>query len=292
MGGGKGISANFNFSKKLQTMKVYLRHKVGPAAIAILLISTLGLTAMQCQQRTAPAQENASASGQVASAADPKAGEVISRVMQQMGGKKAWDQVRYVAWSFAGSYQIWDKHANTYRYEKDSIVAVTNLDTQEGKAYIHGKEVTGTEAGKKILERMYPAWANNSYWLIMPFKLADPGVTVRHVGEGQTEAGEPADFLELTFKEVGVTPQNKYVIAVDKERGLVTQWAFYRNASDPSPTFTRPWYDYRSYGPVLLSTGRHPNPEEAINIRHLAVTNSLPAALFNSPTPIDKSQVK
>ncbi|CAN5918416.1 hypothetical protein BH24BAC1_BH24BAC1_07230 [soil metagenome] len=217
-----------------------------------------------------------------------KAAALVNRVIKEMGGKKAWDSVPYVAWSFAGSYQVWDKHANNYRYEKDSIVAVTNLDTRQGKAYIQGKDVTGTEAGQKIIDRMYAAWANNSYWLLMPWKLADPGLTVRYLGEGQTEAGEPADLLELTFEKVGVTPQNKYIVAVSKEKGLVTQWSFFRNASDPTPSFTRPWHHYQSYGPVKLSTGRSTNTEDGVNIRNLALPSSVPATVFNSPTPIEK----
>jgi hypothetical protein len=264
-------------------MNLYLNKKVFPGIWAILI-----LTAVQWQQSVYAQELKSKSPTQGAASADPQASVIIQRVMQQMGGKKAWDDIRYVAWGFSGSYQVWDKHQNKYRYEKDSIVAITNLDTRQGKAYFHGRDVTSTEAGQKIIDRMYAAWANNSYWLIMPFKLTDPGLTVKHVGEGQTQAGAPADFLELTFREVGVTPQNKYVVAVDKEKGLVTQWAFYRNFSDPSPAFTRPWHDYRPYGKVLLPTGRSTNPEDGVNIRYLAVTNKLSASVFNSPTPIKK----
>lgn len=273
--------------KQLQTKIFTLLRLVGAATF-------FALTFTGCQQNgTASAGEGRP--GQAAtfapSEADPdgnKAAALVNQVIKEMGGRKAWNELRYVSWSFAGSYQVWDKHANNYRYEKDSVVAITNLDTRQGKAYIHGRDVTGTEAGQKIIDRMYAAWANNSYWLIMPFKLADPGLTVRYVGEGQTEAGEPADFLELTFEKVGVTPQNKYIIAVSKEKNLVTQWAFYRNAADPDPSFTRPWYNYQAYGPVKISTGRSTNAEDAVNIRNLAVPNSVPDAVFNSPTPIEK----
>jgi hypothetical protein len=265
--------------------------------LKIVVIATFFvLTFTACQQKNGSYGSSGSEAGAPAATFAPsdqdsdgsKAAALVNRVIKEMGGRKAWDNVRYVAWSFAGSYQVWDKHANNYRYEKDSVVAITNLDTRQGKAYINGQDVSGTEAGQKIIDRMYAAWANNSYWLIMPFKLADPGLTVRYVGEGQTEAGEPAELLELTFEKVGVTPQNKYLVAVSKEKGLVTQWAFYRNASDPQPSFTRPWHSYQSYGPIKLSTGRSTNPEDGVNIRHLAIPNSVPATVFNSPTPIEK----
>ena len=35
----------------------------------------------------------------------------------------------------------------------------------------------------------------------MPFKLLDPGVTLRHVGERTLDGGRPADVLELTVAE-------------------------------------------------------------------------------------------
>ena len=48
-------------------------------------------------------------------------------------------------------------------------------------------------------------WINDTYWLVMPFKLKDSGVTLKYVGDGKTQAGDDADVLAMTFKNVGVT---------------------------------------------------------------------------------------
>jgi hypothetical protein len=41
-----------------------------------------------------------------------------------------------------------------------------------------------------------------------------------------------ADILQLTFNAVGVTPENKYWLYVDKEDHLIKQWAYYQNFKD------------------------------------------------------------
>ena len=44
----------------------------------------------------------------------------------------------------------------------------------------------------------------------MPYKLKDSGVTLKYKGQDTLETGHPAEKLQLTFEEVGKTPENKY----------------------------------------------------------------------------------
>jgi hypothetical protein len=48
-------------------------------------------------------------------------------------------------------------------------------------------------------------------------KLQDPGVNLTYVKTEQLPNGTTADILQLTFNAVGVTPENKYWLYVDKE---------------------------------------------------------------------------
>jgi hypothetical protein len=57
------------------------------------------------------------------------------------------------------------------------------------------------------------------HWLVMPWKLQDPGVNLTYETE-QLPNGTTADILQLTFNAVGVTPENKYWLYVDKEDSL------------------------------------------------------------------------
>ncbi len=111
----------------------------------------------------------------------------------------------------------------------------------------------------------------------MPFKLKDSGVSLNYIGEDTLLNGEPADVIQLTFSEVGYTPQNKYLVYVDKKERLVKQWAFFPDVNSPEPGFVLPWERYVKYGNILLS-GSRGEPQ----LTEIAVYNKLPETVFNS----------
>lgn len=218
---------------------------------------------------------------------DARAKALAQQALKNMGGQDGWDKTRFLAWTFNGQYQVWDKHQDKFRWEKDSIVAILDTNTKDGKVYIEGKELQNQEEKQKLLERAYALWINNSYWLVMPFKLQDPGVNLKHIGEGKTMDGAAADMLEMTFENVGLTPQNKYHLWIDKDKGLVTQWAFFRNYTDAESAFTRHWSDYKDYGKIKLASNRS-NPQSEFKLDHIAAPANVPVTVFNCPTPIQK----
>jgi hypothetical protein len=179
------------------------------------------------------------------------------KVMKAMGGKKAWDNTRYIKWNFFGLRKLlWDKETGNVRIEipRDSLTVLMNVNEMTGRVQKGSMEVTDSldyylDMGKKI-------WINDSYWLVMPFKLKDSGVTLTYIGESQTLTGDPANLLQLTFDNVGVTPDNKYQVWVSNETNLVSQWAYFPNAEDDEPRFTLPWGDYKQKGEILLSGER------------------------------------
>jgi len=111
----------------------------------------------------------------------------------------------------------------------------------------------------------------------MPYKLLDPGVNLKYIGEDSTQDGQMADVLELTFENVGLTPNNRYGVYIDKETGLVCQWAYYRDREDAEPRFTLPWTDWKEYSGIMLSTGRGGGRQA---VTGLEVPDELPEGLF------------
>ncbi len=221
---------------------------------------------------------------------DPRAIAIADTVMARMGGYQNWQNTRYLAWSFfRGQYQIWDKYTGDFHWEQDSLVANYNLFARTGKAYKGGKEITDTPGGQELLEKMYPVWVNNSWWLIMPFKLKDSGVTLTYRGLGTTFENEPADILQMTFKDVGVTPENRYELRVLRSSGLVQEWSFFAKADDPQPAFRRRWSDYTQHGNILLAADRS-DPAKPARIADIAVRQTVPTGLMDSPVPVPKLQ--
>lgn len=187
---------------------------------------------------------------------DARAMSVADHTMDMMGGRASWDAVQTIGWTIFGRTHLWNKWTGEYRLDADSLLVVMNINTKQGRAWNNGVAVTDPEKLATILQDAQSIWINDSYWLVMPYKLKDTGVTLVYGGEKTTEDGRTADMLVLTFKGVGDTPENKYDVYVDRESGMVTQWSYYKAAADPKPRFTLPWTNWTPFGGVKLSTGR------------------------------------
>lgn len=190
---------------------------------------------------------------------DPYAITLADEVMKAMGGRMAWDNTRYIKWNFFGSRSLtWDKWQGRARIEshQSDFKAIVNLNDLSGKVWKDGAEMTDADSLKKYLGRANSIWINDSYWLVMPFKLKDSGLTIKHLGADTTQAGEMADIVELTFEGVGDTPQNKYHVYISQAEKLVKQWTFFRSADQAESNFITPWQGYKKYGNILLCGDR------------------------------------
>jgi len=230
---------------------------------------------------------NPPADGFNSAQSDAEAVEIADQVMIAMGGRSAWDATRYLAWDFFGARKlIWDKHNGDVRIDfPDSSVYLVNVNDGSGKVHKQGAEVTHPDSLAKELDRGKRIWINDSYWLVMPFKLKDSGVTLKYIGSDTTQAGYPSRVLELTFSEVGVTPENMYRVYVDSITHLVNQWAFYRTADQDSANFILPWSGYEKHGEILLSSSRGER-----SLSEVMVLDSLPKEVFTLFKKVDLSQ--
>lgn len=213
---------------------------------------------------------------------DPQAMTIADASMEAMGGRQNWDNTRFLSWNFFGVRQhYWDRHTGDIRIgfrdrDDNDWTVLMNLETREGRVQRNGEEVN-EGLRDEMLQSGYEMWVNDSYWLIMPYKLKDSGVTLTYVGEGTLEAdGRAADVLQLTFRDVGVTPQNKYHVWVARDTNLVEQWAFFRAADDANPIFTTPWTNWTQHGNIMLSGDRGER-----QISDIKAPETLPAELFS-----------
>jgi hypothetical protein len=239
----------------------------------LILILLIILVACETNQNGNPPAPGFNEAG-----SDEKAIEIADQVMEAMGGRKAWDHTRCIEWDFFGARKlIWDKkigmvHINYHNEDQQTVI---NIHTREGQVRKNGALITQPDSLSKYLDRAYRTWINDSYWLVMPYKLKDSGVTLKYLGEETTRTGDPADKLQLTFEEVGVTPQNKYEVWVDQKSHLVTQWAYFRENLMEEPNFITPWTDYEKYGEILLSSGRGDR-----QLTDIAVLSKIPEGAF------------
>lgn len=234
------------------------------------------------------AQKNPAAPGFDAAGSDAKAIEIADQVMENMGGRKNWDKTRYIAWNFFGNRKlIWDKWTGNVRVDNvnNDQTVLLNINTDKGRIFKYGKEQTAPDSIAKFVKGGKGAWINDSYWLLMPFKLKDSGVTLKYLGEDKTQDGVEADVLQLTFKGVGNTPDNKYKVWVKKTNPMVWQWAYYPKFDAEKPGFIRPWTDYKQHGKIMISGERGDR-----DLTDIMVFDKLPESIFTDFKRPDLSQ--
>lgn len=228
---------------------------------------------------TPAADPNPAAAGFNAAASDSRAIALADSVMAAMGGRQAWDNTRYIRWNFLGRRSLlWDKNGNRVRIDipDENTVYLLDMNTGTGRVRQKGQELSQPDSLAKYLGRAKSIWINDSYWLVQPFKLKDSGVTLKYGGREQTPDGKPAEVLELTFENVGDTPQNRYRIFIDPQTHRQIRWEFYANAGDEKPRFSMPWNNYQRFGKIWLSGDRGER-----HLTDIAVYDTVPEAAFS-----------
>ncbi|MEO0628933.1 MAG: hypothetical protein AAFY91_18195, partial [Bacteroidota bacterium] len=154
----------------------------------------------------------------------------------------------------------WDRYLGRVRItlEKDATVYVYNDETGEGAIQVNGTLITDSVEVASASSRAKSIMINDTYWLVFPFKLKDSGTTLSYQGEvdADPQANRPSFVIDLTFTDVGDTPQNRYRIYVDRESYLINTWQFYRQADDEEAMIETPFNNYREIGGLLMSDDR------------------------------------
>jgi len=254
-------------------------------SIFLLILTTVACTQEKSdniQKNSNPPMEGFNVEG-----SDEKAIEIADKVMSAMGGRENWDNTHYISWTFFGARRLlWDKWKGDVRIEftKDpETIYLVNINSHTGRALKKGEEITHPDSLAKELKRAEAIWINDSYWLCMPFKLKDSGVTLTYLREDTTFAGETADVLQLMFDHVGNTPENKYEIWVSKTTHLVSQWAYFKMNTQDSASFIRPWDNYLKYGNILMSGDR----SDKAGPGDIMVLDSIPEKAFRTFDPVE-----
>ena len=220
-----------------------------PLAAAALGTTLLALTA---RSETAPS--------------DPKAVAIADQVMQALGGHQPWDALNGLRWSFGAEVNdtvrnirrhSWDKRTGWHRVEGktrtgQSFCFINNLNDGKGMAWMDGTAIEG-DSLQKLLKRAKSLWINDTYWMLMPYKLRDPGVTLKYDGEVKDSTGTVYDKLALSFENVGETPGDHYWVYVNRGNHRVERWDMVLQSDKPPPkSYT--WQGWEEHGGLWFPT--------------------------------------
>lgn len=188
---------------------------------------------------------------------------ILDSLEMAMGGRAAYEKAQVIEWSFFGYRKlIWDKAGKQVwiEYQQGQPLQIY-YDIKEDTAavYLDGKSVNDVDSLLMFKTRARRIWINDSYWLVMPFKLRDPGVNISYSGVSSIDSviQEPCHILTVTFDDsVGVTPENKYEVFISLKDRLVKGWKYYNKVTDQEPSIYNPWRNYQNYRDVMFSDVR------------------------------------
>jgi YVTN family beta-propeller protein len=244
------------------------------------------------------------APGTRAAPSDPKAVALAQRSMDAMGGKAAFEARPFVRFDWAverdGNIGVrfehrWDRATGRYRLdgktkEGKAFRVLFNVNDRQGRAWLDGKLLEGKEASD-YLEMAYGRFINDSYWLLMPWKWLDPGVTLADGGAKEL-GGQAFEVAILTFeKGTGMTSADRYWGFISKQSGRMERWEYLLEKEDGSPGDGAPtawtWSDWKDAGGgVRLATRmtkEGEGPRVAIVFPVAALEAEVPAGAFDPP---------
>ncbi len=137
--------------------------------------------------------------------------DALAEAMLTALNKPAFDSLNYLQWEFMmGHKYMWDKQNNVANVQWKDKEVILNLDQVDGKAFVNGQEVEGDKK-RKLIDRAWGFWCNDSFWMFAPFKIKDPGTQLSVV-----EGKEGNKALKVEYVNGGVTPGDTYVWHLDK----------------------------------------------------------------------------
>ena len=225
----------------------------------LLFTAFLVFVACETKQPIIPTEENPAAEGFNLSKSDPVAIALADSIMIASGGRKAWDETQYLKWNFFGSRRhIWNKKTGDLVIFgiRDSFKIKMNINDLSGEVFMDDRYLTKEDSLDQYLQKGKEMWINDAYWVFLPYKLKDSGVTLKKLEKDTMSNGVLAERLQLSFNNVGVTPDNKYIVYLEPRTNLLSQWDFYSKFDDEKARFSTPWADYKKHGDIFLSGDR------------------------------------
>ena len=122
---------------------------------------------------------------------------------------EAYKNTRYIDWSFKGKrFYKWDKTQHIVEVKwNDAKVLLHPNDLTKSTVYLNDKEVSYND---NLVKRALRFFNNDSFWLVAPHKLFEPGIyrSIRIV--------DGKEALHVKYSKGGTTPGDSYTWLLDK----------------------------------------------------------------------------
>ena len=133
----------------------------------------------------------------------------LAEKMSEAMNKPAYDSLRFISWQYGSHYFDWNKKEDSVKVIWADLEVNVSTETLEGMAYQGGIILIGDQ-NKKAVNQAIQYFNNDSFWLVAPYKLNDPGVLLSSVKV-------PKGYgLLVTYTQGGSTPGDTYLWLLDE----------------------------------------------------------------------------
>jgi len=211
-------------------MKKFL--KILLIVVAVILLGFLGL--YLGLRRDMPAGE-----------AGAKAEETADKMLEALNYEEL-KGLKRIRWSFRGEHH-YDWNKQTQRIDVKWGQNHVRLDLGSGEHEMVAPKGANAELKEKALAYFY----NDSFWLLAPFKVKDPGTRRKYVEREQGHG------LLVTYTTGGATPGDSYLWILD-ENYRPRAWRIW-TSNVPIGGLKFDWTDWKQYKGVWLASS-HSGP--------------------------------
>lgn len=234
-------------------------------------------------------------------ALETRADSISMHALNALGGNEAFNALAAVRFNFGfdrggeksvGRKHLWNKHTGDYRIEfsqgaDSNYVMLFNVNTREGTAYLNGAAVT-EEENDQFIEQAYSSFINDTYWLLAPMKMLDPGVMRTYEADS---SDADTEVVKMAFDGVGLTPGDQYWMYVNKDTGMLERWAFVLQGNPDAAASAFDWTEYKTFdtpaGPLTFSERKEAVGRPfALLTDQVAVYTEAPADMMTQTTPM------
>lgn len=224
---------------------------------------------------------------------DPRAVAIADKVMEALGGAGRWNALRGLRWTFGVTVNdtvrftrrhAWDRHEGLHRVEGENrqgqpFCVIQDLDDGTGKAWVDGTPIEGDSLAK-LIDYGRAVWTNDTYWMLMPYKLRDPGVTLKY--EGETKDGDTVyDKVALSFLDVGMTPGDRYWVFVNRANNRIEKWEMILEGREPPPV-AYTWAGWQQHGGLWFPS-EHRTGARNVFTRDVEALDAFDPKVFEAP---------
>ena len=191
-----------------------------------------------------------------ASAAEqPSIAEQIAKAY----GLDSWGQVETMRYSWTIELPNGKQISNKWEWSpKTNTVSFDGKDKAGNPVKVTYQRSQLASQSDAIKKEIDPAFANDQYWLLLPFHLLWDGATVTDDGTQKLPLGDgSAERVVAKYpSQGGYQPGDTWELYVGANK-RIEEIAYHRAAANPPKLVMATYKDYKKAGPLLISTDHH-----------------------------------